>query len=299
LDTAPPLDAADLFGERDGLHGAVVAPLLLERLGLAVGDTLNLGSTRLRITATMVAEPDLLSDGIGFAPRLMLSLDGLAATGLMQPGSLIEHRYKIRMDNAGDDGIAAAIAEAAERFPEAGWSVRSRNAAAPALASNVERFSQFLALVGLTALVVGGVGIANAVRAFLDGKRQVIATFKCLGAPGRLIFQIYLLQILMIAALGIGVGLTIAVAMPFLAQALLADIAPLPASASIHPGALAIGALFGVLVTLAFAILPLGRTRDVPATALFRETGYEARGMPRTPYLAASLLIVAMLAGLA
>src|SRR5690606_38707643 len=139
----------------------------------------------LHIRATVVSEPDLLSDGIGFAPRLMVSLDGLAATGLIQPGSLIEFRYRIRMAGASEAAIAAAIAEAGERFPEAGWSVRSRSSAAPALANNVERFSQFLALVGLTALIVGGVGVANAVRAFLDGKRGVIATFKCLGAPGR------------------------------------------------------------------------------------------------------------------
>src|SRR5690606_9567970 len=109
-------------------------------------------------------------ESFGFAPRLMVSLEGLKASGLVQPGSLVEHAYKIRLENgADDDRLQALRDEAGERFPNAGWSIRTRANAAPALSSNIERFSQFLTLVGLTALVVGGVGVANAVRAYLDG----------------------------------------------------------------------------------------------------------------------------------
>lgn len=299
LVTDPALDRDALFGTRGTEYGAAAAPLLMERLGLVVGDSIGLGNATFRINATIVSEPDLVSDGLGFAPRLLLSLEGLRSSGLVQPGSLVEHRYKLRIANAGDDDLEAMTANARERFPEAGWSIRSRSAAAPALANNVERFSQFLTLVGLTALVVGGVGVANAVRAYLDGKRSVIATFKCLGAPGWLVFRIYLVQILLIAAIGVAAGLLIGALLPIVARTFLAALLPLPTAAGFHPGALALGAAFGVMVTLAFALLPLGRTRDVPATALFREMGYEARGFPRPVYTATAALIVAMLAALA
>ncbi|WP_206516600.1 FtsX-like permease family protein, partial [Xanthomonas euvesicatoria] len=131
------------------------------------------------------------------------SMDGLRASGLLREGSLVEHGYKIRMPlGKSEDEIEAVREAAGTDFPEAGWSIRSRTNAAPSLSSNIERFSQFLTLVGLTALVVGGVGVANAVRAYLDSKRGVIATFKSLGASGSLVFSIYLIQILIIAVVG-------------------------------------------------------------------------------------------------
>ena len=138
-------------------------------------------------------------------------------------------------------------------------------------------------MVGLTSLVVGGVGVANAVRAHLDGKRAVIATFKSLGASGGFVFTVYLAQILMIAGIGIAIGLLLGLLLPFSLGAALQSMIPLPARGGLYPGALALAALFGVLVTLAFALLPLGRARDVPATALFREMGFESHGLPRAP----------------
>jgi putative ABC transport system permease protein len=255
----------DLFGERDGAYGAVAPQLLFDRLGLEPGERVRLGNGVFELRAELLSEPDAISDGFSLAPRLMVSLEALRAAGLLQHGSLVEHLYKVRMPEGTSDAAINAIRSNANRaFPEAGWTVRGRSNAAPALTSNIERFSQFLTLVGLTALVVGGVGVANAVRAYLDSKRGVIATFKSLGAPGRLIFAIYLAQILLIAAIAVAVGLVLAALMPFATAAFLADLLPVPAHGGLYPGALALAALFGFLVTLAFAILPLGRARDVP-----------------------------------
>jgi putative ABC transport system permease protein len=146
-------------------------------------------------------EPDAVSDGFAFAPRLLVSLDALDASGLVQPGSLVEYVYKIRTPPDTTPADLTAMTERAHaEFPAAGWSIRDRGRAAPSLSANIERFAQFLTLVGLTALVTGGVGVANAVRAFLDSKRTVIATFKCLGAPGGFVTLVYLIQILAIAA---------------------------------------------------------------------------------------------------
>jgi len=300
LETSPALPNADLFGERQGVWGAAAPDLLFERLGLKPGDRVRVGGGVFELRARLVAEPDAISDGFGFAPRLMVSMGGLRASGLIQPGSLVEHVYKIRLPAGATDGAIKAISDrASSEFPQAGWSARSRANAAPALSSNVERFSQFLTLVGLTSLVVGGVGVANAVRAHLDAKRGVIATLKSVGASGGFVFSLYLFQVLIVAAIGIVIGLGIAAATPFAASGALSSVVPIAAEASIYPDALALGVVFGLLTTLAFAILPLGRARDVPATALFRELGLEARGWPRPTYLVAVGAIALALAALA
>ena len=296
----PQLGFDALFGEKDGRFGIAVAPLLPDRLAVALGDTVLLGNAQFEIRAIIESEPDALSDGFGFAPRLLMSQDGLAAAGLIQVGSLVEYAYKIRLPgNIGDAEIAALRRTADERFPTAGWSVRSRSNAAPALSANITRFSQFLILVGLTALVVGGVGVANAVRAYLDSKRGVIATFKCLGASGSFVFAVYLIQILIISMIGIGLGLVLGAAMPLFAQTALSGILPVSTETFVYPDALLLAAVFGYLTALAFAVLPLGRARDVPATALFREQGFDAFSLPRKRYLLMAGVLVATFAGLA
>ena len=298
LETAPQKPAAELFARSGDAYGAVVAPLLLDRLGLAVGDEILLGTARLKVTATLVREPDAVSEGFGFAPRLLLSEEALRATGLVQTGSLVKNAYRIRLADPALP-LAGIRAAAGKAFPSAGWSIRTADAAAPSLTDNITRFSQFLTLVGLTALIVGGVGVANAVRAYLDSKRSVIATFKCLGAPASLVALVYLAQIALIAAAGILIGLVAGALMPMVAMRFLEGILPVPAEAALYPSALLLAAFFGLLTALAFAVLPLGHARAVPATALFREQGFEARGLPGWPYLLGAGLLLAALAGLA
>ncbi|MEH6692423.1 MAG: ABC transporter permease [Pseudorhizobium pelagicum] len=284
--------------QRDGdTFGAVAAPLLLDRLGLQPGDELLVGNARLRLTGTVQAEPDAASEGFGFAPRLLMSREALAASGLVQTGSLVEHAYKIRLDNPGQR--SAVQDRASDQFPDAGWSIRTSDRAAPSLTENVERFSQFLTLVGLTALIVGGVGVANAVRAFLDSKRTTIATFKCLGAPAGVVTTIYLIQILLLAAVGILIGLVIGAISPFIAIRFLDGVLPVPRGITFYPGALALAALFGLLITFAFSVLPLGHARQVPATALFREQSFEGSGLPSWPYVLAAGVALAALAAIA
>ncbi|WP_426288964.1 ABC transporter permease [Ensifer adhaerens] len=297
LESEPDRPLHDLIARDGDVFGAVVAPLLLDRLDVKVGDEILLGNARVRIAGTITREPDALSDGFGFAPRLMVSDEALAATGLVQTGSLVEHTYKVKL--ADPAGVAAVRTEAEKSQPAAGWSIRTSGNAAPALTANITRFSQFLTLVGLTALIVGGVGVANSVRAYLDAKRSVIATFKCLGAPAALVAMIYLAQILMIALIGIVIGLVLGALIPFVAAQFLADLLPISTAFHLYPGALGLAALFGVLTALTFAILPLGRARAIPATALFRQQGFDPSGFPAWPYLLGAVACLAALAGLA
>ncbi|CAN7310698.1 ABC transporter permease [Pararhizobium sp. LjRoot255] len=297
LESEPAAPLAGLLANHGGVHDALAAPLLLERLGIKAGDEILLGTARIRISGLIIREPDALSDGFGFAPRLLLSADALTASGLVQTGSLVEHVYKVKVDDP--SSVPALRRQAEEKFPQAGWSIRTSQNAAPALTANITRFSQFLTLVGLTALIVGGVGVANAVRSYLDSKRGVIATFKCVGAPAATVTAIYLIQILMIALIGIGIGLVLGALIPFVAAQFLAGMLPVSTAFQLYPAALGLAALFGLLTALAFAILPLGHAREVPATALFREQSFERSRLPSWPYLLAAALCLAALAGLA
>lgn len=300
LKVAPEQSLGDMTAIKGDVYGAAVSQDFLNRMGLSLGAKVLLGSQTFELRAVIESEPDLLSSGFNFAPRFLVSLDGLRASGLIQPGSLVDHIYKVALPNgAPDSAIAEVRRQAAADFPDAGWNIRSRANAAPALSANIERFSQFLTLVGLTALIVGGVGVANAVRAYLDGKRGVIATFKSLGAPARFAVLVYLVQIMVIGLIGIVLGLILAAIIPFAAALALANYLPVAGGGGFFPGALALAAVFGLITTLAFAIIPLGRARNIPATALFREQGFEQRGLPPLLYLGLAVLLIAALAGLA
>ncbi|MGX1307657.1 putative ABC transport system permease protein [Amorphus suaedae] len=293
------LDAA--LADRDGQHTAVADATLLARLGVDVGSVLDLGRTRVRIVDTIDSEPDRLSGGVEFGPRLMISSAALADTGLVQPGSLVRWHYRV----AGEDGPLSEtriqqITEAANAaFPQAGWRIRSRTEAAPGLRDSIDRFAQFLTLVGLTALVVGGVGVANAVRSYLERKRSVIATFRCLGADGGFVFRVYLVQILMLAGIGVAIGLVIGALIPPISAMLLDGILPVSALGRLYPGQLALSVVYGLLTALAFALWPLGRAHDVPPTALFRERSGGEGGLPRRRYLAATAAVTLLLAAVA
>ncbi|WP_417671286.1 ABC transporter permease [Roseibium sp.] len=286
---------------RDGQWGAVADASLLARLGLETGDTLDIGKATVRISDTIANEPDKLAGGMEFGPRLMLAHEAMPDTGLIQPGSLLRWRYRVRLDgDSSDQALSRVIETAGEDFPQAGWRIRSRANAAPGLQRNINRFAQFLTLVGLTALVVGGVGVANAIRAFLSTKREVIASFKCLGATGGFAFQVYLIQMLFLAGIGIAIGLVVGALLPFAAGAVLAGVLPIDLAAAIYPTELGLGLLYGTLTALAFALWPLGQAHDVPPTALFRDmVSTRARRLPRKRYLVATVLTIAALAGIA
>ncbi len=191
--------------------------------------------------------------------------------------------------------VEARIAQAS---PEAGWSIRSRSNADPRFAQSIERFTQFLTLVGLTALIVGGVGVANAVHAFVERKRGSIATLKSIGAPGSTVVALYLTQVMLIAGLGTLVGLAVGASLPFLVEALFSESLPLPLNPSLAPGELALAAAYGLITAFAFAITPLGRAHDVPVSGLFRDTVDPARVAPRRRYRIALALALALLVGL-
>jgi len=299
LDPAMPL--ADALAQKNGAFGAAADPTLLARLNLKPGDRIMIGNAPIEIRAALASEPDKLGGGIGFGPRLLTSDAAIRATGLIQPGSLVRWTYRMRLpDGEGTDAAAKAVtAEARAQFPAAGWEIRSRTNASPQLEENVERFTQFLTIVGLTALLIGGVGVANAVRSHLDRKRDAIATMKALGATGTRIFSIYLTQVLLLASIGSAIGIAVGAALPFVVTSLFGSIIPLPIVPALHPGELLLSLVYGLLTALAFALWPLGRAHDVPVGALFRDTVAPQPVWPRRSYILATVIAIVALAVLA
>jgi len=299
LDPAGPLP--DALAERDGAFGAAVDPALLARLNLERGARVSIGVATIELRAILKSEPDKLAGGIGFGPRLLISEAALRATGLVQPGSLVRWHYRLRLPaaDANDRATSAVTAASEKQLPDAGWEVRTRANASPALGRNIERFTQYLTLVGLTALLVGGVGVANAVKHYLDRRRNTIATLKSLGATGGRIFAIYLTEVMLLAVLGTAVGLIVGAILPFAITAAFSGILPLPIVPALHAGELSVAVLYGFLTALAFALWPLGRAHDVPVSALYRDLVAPERRVPRKRYVVLTGLVIAALAALA
>ena len=293
------LDAA--LVETNGVYGAAIDPTLAERFGLKPGDTLTVGDAHLLVRAILTSEPDKLAGGIGFGPRLMVSRVALDASHLVQPGSLVRWHYRLRLpaNAASEADVKATANDARVELPQAGWEIRTRSNASPQLQRNVERFTQFLTIVGLTALLVGGVGVGNAVKSHLDRRRESIATLKALGASGRTVFAVYLTQVMILALIGGVIGMALGAILPFGVAAAFRAILPLPLEPAVHVSELLLALAYGLLTALAFALWPLGRAHDVAVGALFRDMVTPQVARPRAIYMIMTAVAAAVLAAMA
>jgi putative ABC transport system permease protein len=279
------------------LCGLAAEETLLDHLHVARGGILRVGSQNFRINAVLANEPDRLSGGFSLGPHVIVSSDGLKRTGLVVLGSLIDYNYRVAMPPSAN--VKAFRHEARKVFPDAGWEVHDRSDAAPGTRRFVEQVTMFLTLVGLTALAVGGVGAGQAVSAFLDRKREEIATLKSLGAEGGLIFLTFFLQVMAIALVAVALGLVLGAAMPFAIAQFYGDEIPAPAVYAIYLGPLFLAAIFGLLSAAAFSIPPLARAREIPPASLFRDVVAPTHARGRLPYLiaaGAAAFVVALLA---
>jgi putative ABC transport system permease protein len=286
-----------ILDQKDGVWGAVTEAGLLERLRINVGDTVALGDIDVQIRGVIATEPDKAVGFFNFGPRLMVSMDGLMDTGLVQPGSLIRYYYALDIN---DNETPTAFRERLEeQFEDAGWRIRDTANANPGLKRFIERLTLFLTLVGLSALLVGGIGVANAVRSHIESKTSVIATLKSIGASHGLVLRIYFLQILVLALIGIAIGLLIGAVTPALIAPLLSGRLPIDVTLGPALPSLVIATSFGVLTTLVFALPSLLRAREIPAARLFRASAGLFSGSPvrkrDLPYIGLPLVLLLIL----
>ena len=285
---------------RAGIYGAVAEQGLFDRLALAPGAIVHMGEISLRLNGVIAKEPDRNAGGFPLAPRLMVSHDTLKAAGLLRPGALINYHYRLRLPVTADNAAVKAVALAApQAFPLAGWRIRDRSDASPSMRRFIERLGLFLTLVGLTALVVGGVGVGNAITAYLQRRRETIAVLKALGASGRFIFRIYAVQISLLSLVALAVGLALGAATPGVVKFLFNAVLPVELAIGLYPAPLLAAAGFGLLSAAAFALWPLGQVELTPVTALFRADAAERYRAPPWPYLVAIGACFVALGGLA
>lgn len=289
----PPMSIAEALEVRD-LPGAVIAPLLVDRLALEIGDTIRLGTQEFELRAVLVDEPDGASSGFGLGPRTIVSLQGLEGSGLIQTGTLYESQYRLRLPE-GADLYDTEIAAIPLQSNGARW--RDARNGAPGIAEFIDRIGAFLVLVGLAGLAVGGVGVASAVRAYLDGKTATIATLKTLGAERRTIFAAYFLQVGILTFIGLILGLTLGAAAPIAFGPVIAAQLPVPVAIGVYPAPLLEAAWYGALTAMIFTLWPLARTAQVRAAALFRDASIGARTWPAWPYIASVAALTTVLIG--
>ncbi len=267
------------------LGGALIDPTLAARLGVGPGDALVVGDATLTVRGVLAREPDRGIRGFELGPRVMVSHDAVRATGLIQPGSLVRYSYRLRLSEVVDaENLAESLRETLS-----GVRVVTHGQATPGVKRFIDRVTQFLTLVGLTALLVGGVGVSNAVSTFIESKLTTIATLKCVGASTRTVTAVYLSMTAVLGLAGIAAGLVVGALAPAALLPLVARLLPVAARSGVYWEPLAQAAAFGVVTALVFALWPLARVAAVKPATLFRSRVTEARATPSGGMLAATI----------
>jgi putative ABC transport system permease protein len=299
LEMQPAGPLAETLAQRDGRWGIALDAVLAQRLALAPGDRVEVGDAELEVRARVLSQPDrglraewrggpvLVSDG-------GLAATGLAATGLVQPLSRVEYRYRVRTDEPGAAWRDAFF----DAFPDLRAEVRTADDRSDRVAEVLGQIGSGLLLVGFSALFIGGLGVFNSVRAYLDGKLGTLATLRALGLRDARLAAVVLLQVLMLAAGASIAGALAGGALALAGLRLAATQVPLAASATELIAPLGVATGFGVLTAAAFALPALGRALTVSPAALFRGIDGGALRTPRAAWALTAGAGVAVVAAL-
>jgi len=271
---------------------------LLIRLDLNVGDTLKIGRAEFRIAGLLKKEPDRAAGAFSFGPRVLMSQQGLAATQLIQPGSRVTHRHLLKLPEAVSP--RAVQAELSATFPDKTVRVSTYQEAQPMLRRFLRQLTMYLGLVGLIALMVGGIGVASSVRAFLNEKLETIAVLKAVGAESRTILLVYLTQTLLLGLLGSLAGAALGAGLQIFLPPLMKTWLPIELKFRFALLPFVRGVAMGLLTTILFALWPLLEVRHVRPNLIFRRdvTEEPSGSAGRSAWIASGLLALA-LAGLA
>ena len=270
-----PVSMADALRSEGGVPGAAVETDLLNRLRLGLGQTFTVGDKPFIARAILVSEPDRLTRGFALGPRVLTRMEAFEAAGFMTAPGFSGQAGRLILN--GSQSPPEASQRLRKQMPDAGLGFRDRTRAAVGIDRMIAQLEYFLGFVGLASLVAGGLGVAGAVTAYLEGKTPSIATLKALGAEAALIRNLYLIQIAVLAGLGVAIGLVLGAAAPFLLGAIAKDALPVPALFALYPKPLLRAAAFGVLAAAAFSLGPLARARATRPSTLFRR---ELAGRP-------------------
>jgi putative ABC transport system permease protein len=255
-------------------YGAIVQDSLLIKVGLQVGDELKIGQALLKIMGVLKHEPDRVASAFSLGPRVMISQDALKAAELVQPGSRVRERYLLRVPS--EIPHESLLAQLREQLANDSAHVSTFREAQPQLRRFLDQLTRYLGLVGLTALFVGGIGVASTVHAFVKDKLKTIAILKTLGADSGTVIQTYLFQALCLGFMGslagVAVGISLQHAMPIVLAGLLpSDLFELSLSQGTMPvEPIFKGLALGIATTLLFTLWPLLSIREIRPALIFR-----------------------------
>lgn len=273
---------------------ALVDPSLLIALNAQVGDTLSLGFARFVIAGTLVSVPGDVAVSTAIGPRIYIPARYLDETSLLIFGSRSDHKTLLELPPALPP--SKFIARFKDRLQKD--QVRYRTAAETEfnLTQAINQLRDFLSVIGLVALLLGGIGVASGVNAFVMRKIDTVAILRCLGATSRQVLTIYLLQAVVMGFLGAAFGALLGIGLQLGLPHVLADFLPVDVTVTIEPVALLTGLFVGVWVALVFALNPLIALRNVsPLQTLRRESDATAlRGAKFDPIRVLVALVIVL-----
>ncbi len=295
-DGAPAL--ADVLANKNGVWGVAASQSLLDELGIKIGERVSLGDFEVEVRALLKREPDRIGEPGMFEPRVVIAMDALREEGQLSPGRLFRTAYRLVLK---PPYLAGFEDEVKEKWEKAGLRYRGPEEAVDGLNRLLDMLNTFMSVIGIAALVAGGVGVAQATSSFLESRIDSIAALKALGADSGTIRAAYAAQLGVLASLGAIIGVALGAASPWLLKTITGDVIPLPTELSLYPWPLLKAFVLALLAAVMFVAPPLGRARATPPAALFRREGGEAMG--KSPALerwiaaaaAAGLVIVATL----
>ena len=288
----------DVATEPAGVWGAhlepgkvLVDPAVLTQLRVSIGDSLVVGTVRLVIAGTVVDLPTDVAFQAAIGPRIHISQESMELAGLIGFGSLARYEVYLRLPDQNERGALR------DRYGEvllaAGVSYRLAEEQAQSLANGVRFLGRFLALVGLAALLLGGVGVASAIHAYIRERRPGIAILRCIGAGQSTAFLAYLIQAACLGLLGASGGVVLGVILQEVMPIVLAGVLPVDVNTRLSLPSIAAGLGIGVWVAVVFALIPLLQVRDVPPLAAIRQDFEVRRRRFDLPHLAAYLVLAA------
>ena len=276
-------------------EGVLVAPELAGKLKLVEGSALRIGGKDFVVRGQILSEPDKINVSFTLGPRVMLSLAGFERTELEAFGSRIDRIILVKLGSGADADDAEAAAKTLRgAIPKtSGVRVQTYAAAQPGLRDGLNRASRFLGLVALVSLILGGIGVAQTVRAWLGSRFDAIAVLKCLGVRPREIVLLYAFETALLGLAGSLVGVAIATAILAIAPRFLAGLLPAVPIDAWQPEAALRGLALGTGIALLFSVAPLSALRLVPPLRVLRR---DAEPLASGPF-ARAVVVIALLAG--
>lgn len=266
----------DFLAPHGDVHGALVDALLLDQLGIAIGDTFMLGGTPFEARGTLTKLPDGPVRGFRLGLTTLITTDGFATVSDRSsplPGLGTWYRYKLLLTS---DDTTAATDAVATAFADTGWSLRTARDGLGQMVTYYDLFIRFLVIVGLGSLLIGGVSVWTGMQSYIAERANVIAILRSMGAGRSRIFIHFFAQVATLAAVGVGIGLIIGGGAAFLVLPAIGRAVGIDLVASLHPQPLLVAAAAGFVTAFAFSYLPLQQAQTIRPVLLFRSKGLSA-----------------------